>query len=339
MKQNICVSIIIPVYNAAETLQSCLEAICATSFKHYEIIVVDDDSSDDSRIIAEQFECRIHKLKEHIGAAAARNAGAAIACGHILLFIDADVVVPDDLIVKIADHFTDDAVVAVQTLYSCPGRYSDIPSRYQNDYYHYFCKRIRGDNTSVFATWCAAVSREVFYSVGGFDHRIPGAAVEDEEFGYELVDRGYRILLDRSIMVEHLARYSVGNFVKRRFFMARSQIKSAMRKASLRFRRYADLGQNPTHHSRRILLCIPLSFLIVLCSILFLISPSIQSALCVLMSWISLGGLVWDFLTFVRRIHGIAATISTLFMFWLDMMIVGCGLGFGGLEYVVGRKY
>lgn len=339
MKPDITISVIIPVYNAADTLQFCLEAICATSVSGYEIIVVDDGSNDDSRTIARNFQCRIHQLHEQGGAAAARNAGARIARGRILLFVDADVIVPGNLIERIVDNFNRDDVVAVQTLYTCPGRYSDTPSRYQNDYYHYFCTRIPGDNTSVFATWCAAVSREVFLSIGGFDQRIPGAAVEDEEFGYELVDRGYRIFLDRSLTVEHLARYSMGSFMKRRFFMARSQIKSAIRKAPLRFRRYADLGQNPTHHSRRVLLCIPLSFLIVLCGILFFISPSLESALCIFLSWLFLSGLVFDFLRFVGKTHGTLSVIPSLIMFWLDMMIVGCGLGYGAFEYTCGRRY
>lgn len=90
----ILVSIIIPVYNAEEYLNECIEAILQQSYKQIELILVNDGSSDNSqKIIEQKFESdnRIIALsQENSGAPAARNSGLRHASGQYLLFFDAD---------------------------------------------------------------------------------------------------------------------------------------------------------------------------------------------------------------------------------------------------------
>jgi glycosyltransferase involved in cell wall biosynthesis len=237
------ISVVIPVHNGAATLAECLGALRASTFDNFEVVVADDASTDGSAEIAERFRCRTVRLGARSSAAGARNAGAREARGSIILFTDADVVLPPNGLQRVWDDFRrHPEVVAVQGIYRSPGRDPTAASRYQNDYYHYFCRRIKGLYTSVFATWCAAVKADAFWDAGGFDQRIGGATVEDEELGYELAERGHHILLDRELLVDHLARYSIRGLLLRRYRMARSQMKSALRKAPVRlFRRYANL--------------------------------------------------------------------------------------------------
>ncbi len=334
-------SIVVPVHNAAPTLPRCLEALHLAGLEGAELIVVDDASTDESRRIAEGLCHRLVSLRRRSGAGAARNAGARASRGRIILFVDADVVVPPDLLSKIRAHFArDPGLAAVQTLYRCPGPMNNPWSRYQNDYYHYSLRRVPGTITSVFATWCAAVRRDVFFEVGGFDERIPGAAVEDEEFGYELVDHGHTILLDRDLQVDHLADYTLSRLLTRRFLMGKSQMKSALRNVRLRLlRRYANIGHNLTHHSRRIIAAIPVSFGILLLAGWAVLDPSPHRLASLAGAWALLACLAGGFLLHVGKTHGWLTALGSLVLFWLDMLAVGAGLLAGALGYLRGRRY
>ena len=87
------ISIIIPVYNSSLTLKECLDAIFDTNFKNFEVIIVSDNSSDNSVEIAKQYQCKIIELNENRGPGFARNKGAQLAKGEILLFVDSDVII------------------------------------------------------------------------------------------------------------------------------------------------------------------------------------------------------------------------------------------------------
>src|SRR4029434_5279338 len=88
------ISVIIPVYNGAAYLNSCLKAVAASDHRSYECIVVDDGSTDGGRSIAAQFPMSVrvvHLAEGPRGPAYARNRGAEAARGAILFFLDADI--------------------------------------------------------------------------------------------------------------------------------------------------------------------------------------------------------------------------------------------------------
>ncbi len=90
-------SIIIPTLNEEKYLPGLLRSIKRQSFKDYEIIVSDGDSSDKTIFIAQENNCIIAKgIKEKRHPSIQRNNGADIAKGEILLFLDADTILPDD---------------------------------------------------------------------------------------------------------------------------------------------------------------------------------------------------------------------------------------------------
>jgi glycosyltransferase involved in cell wall biosynthesis len=86
------VTIIIPVYNAEAYLSEAIHSAINQSWKNKEIIIIDDGSTDNSYLIAKQFESeQVTVLKQkNNGASAARNAGLAIAKGDFIQFLDAD---------------------------------------------------------------------------------------------------------------------------------------------------------------------------------------------------------------------------------------------------------
>lgn len=84
-------SVIIPAYNAAATLARAVESVRVQTWPAYEIIIVDDGSSDDTASIAESFGDAVRLIRQsNSGVAAARNTGARIATGDWLAFLDAD---------------------------------------------------------------------------------------------------------------------------------------------------------------------------------------------------------------------------------------------------------
>lgn len=94
MLQNLKVSIIVPVYNAEKYIKETITSVIQQTYQNWELILVDDMSSDLSCKIIEGFlsDERIHllKLEKNSKAAAARNAGIKEATGDVIAFVDAD---------------------------------------------------------------------------------------------------------------------------------------------------------------------------------------------------------------------------------------------------------
>jgi glycosyltransferase involved in cell wall biosynthesis len=85
------VSIIIPNHNYAQYLSASIQSALDQSYPSVEVIVVDDGSTDDSRLVIESFGSRIRTIyQENQGQTAANNAGFAEARGEVLLFLDSD---------------------------------------------------------------------------------------------------------------------------------------------------------------------------------------------------------------------------------------------------------
>ena len=103
-------SVIIPAYNEERCLPETLERIgqaLSLAACHSEIIVVDNDSRDKTKQVAEAFGAKVFPEKEH-NISKVRNAGAENSDGDILIFIDADTLVPDALFQKIAAVMEDE---------------------------------------------------------------------------------------------------------------------------------------------------------------------------------------------------------------------------------------
>ena len=98
------VSVIIPVYNVEKYLAVCLESLLIQTFTDFEVIVVDDCSTDNSLAIAESYlerfggRLKIFSLEENTGSGAVpRNVGLEVASGKYVYFVD-----DDDLLIDIA---------------------------------------------------------------------------------------------------------------------------------------------------------------------------------------------------------------------------------------------
>ena len=105
------ISVIIPVYNAEAYLSACLKSLTEQTFDDYEIIIVNDGSTDNSQSVIDDFAKRSDRIKSFIlkngGVSKARNFGMSVADGEYIVFVDADDDVSQDFLKKLYENGED----------------------------------------------------------------------------------------------------------------------------------------------------------------------------------------------------------------------------------------
>jgi len=213
------ISVIIPAHNSGATISECLKAVrCSGGAVPDEVVVADDHSADGTRGMAAAAQVTVLPLPRRSGAAIARNEGARASGGDILVFVDADVVPEENWLSEILASFRERPDVdAVQGVYSinCPA--VSLFGLARNYYKCYNASKLEnGTLISGINSYCFAVRREAFEEVGGFDPRAE--RTEDVDLGRRLAAAGRRILLNKSVRVRHLKRYTFAGLLKCDFF-------------------------------------------------------------------------------------------------------------------------
>jgi GT2 family glycosyltransferase len=105
-------SVIVCTRNGSATLRPCLESLLALRYRDFEILVIDDGSSDATAQIAQGFDRVNYHRQEHAGLSVARNLGAQLATGSILAYTDDDCIAHPDWLLHLSHAFTEAHVVA-----------------------------------------------------------------------------------------------------------------------------------------------------------------------------------------------------------------------------------
>lgn len=99
------ISVIVPVYNTEKYLHRCIDSILAQTFTDFELLLIDDGSTDDSGDICDEYASLDKRIKvfhkENGGASSARNLGLDNACGNYLIFLDSDDFWIDNLFINV----------------------------------------------------------------------------------------------------------------------------------------------------------------------------------------------------------------------------------------------
>jgi glycosyltransferase involved in cell wall biosynthesis len=210
----VSISVIIPACDAAQYLPRCLEALSNSAFPSFETIVIDDGSTDATAAIAREFNVTFLQNDSRKGPAFARNRGANQATGDILFFLDADVCVKTSTLNQIWQNFhADPELDALIGSYDADPYSPDFISQYRN-LMHCYVHQTGSERASTFWTGCGAIRREVFKKHAGFSESIERPAMEDIELGYRLIKSHRKIMLDRSLLVTHLKKWSFWGLVK-----------------------------------------------------------------------------------------------------------------------------
>jgi glycosyltransferase involved in cell wall biosynthesis len=197
------ISVIIPAFNEEKFLGNCLLSLKEQDFKDFEIIVVDKNSTDKTAEIVKKFRVILVSEKNQ-GVAFARNKGAKIAKGEILVFTDADTILPKDWLSRIKEEFEKDKEL-IAFGGSCEFYSGPISARLASKFllkpFLFLDKLFSGGFNLMGCNM--AVKRKAFFKVGGFNEKLK--LNEDVEISYRLRKIG-KIKFDPNFKVKTSGR-------------------------------------------------------------------------------------------------------------------------------------
>lgn len=213
-------SVIIPTFNGKNRIKNCLDALLQQSVKPYEIIVVDDGSNDDTAIfVKNKYQNLITYLNQpNQGPASARNSGAKVAGGDILVFVDDDCKPLPDFLEKLTAPFKKDPhIVATKGSYLTDQR-SLIARFRQIEYEERYLLMSKCKEIDFVDTYAAAIVRKEFESAGGFDETL--IAAEDIDLSYRLSNLGYKLIFVPDAVVYHQHDDTLKKYLKKKYNFA-----------------------------------------------------------------------------------------------------------------------
>lgn len=211
-------SLIIPAYNSAKTLPLCLRSALNQSLprEQYEVIVIDDGSTDNTAEIAKAFGVDVIVQKNQ-GPAAARNAGAQKAKGDILVFTDSDCELDPNFLRNLTAPFQQPEITGAQGAYKT--RQPEFMAHFgQIEIETRYELLARSSFIDFIGTYAAAYRREIFINNQGFDTQFRLASGEDTEFSYKLQKQGHRLVFCPDAIVYHQHPSSLGRYLRVKFY-------------------------------------------------------------------------------------------------------------------------
>jgi O-antigen biosynthesis protein len=215
------VSVVVCSYNGARTIGRCLDGLMRLDYRDYEVIVVDDGSTDGTAAIASAYPVRLIRTPNR-GLSAARNTGMEAATGAIIAYLDDDAWPDPDWLSFLAAAFIDPRVGAAggpnlpppdgEPVTACmalaPGTATHV---------------LLTDTLAEHVPGCnKAVRREVLTALGGFDpeFRIAG---DDVDFCWRLQDAGWTIGFAPAAQVWHLRRHTIAAYWRQQVNYGRAE--------------------------------------------------------------------------------------------------------------------
>jgi cellulose synthase/poly-beta-1,6-N-acetylglucosamine synthase-like glycosyltransferase len=205
------VSVVVAAHNAGRTLESCLASLTRLRYPNYEVIVVNDGSTDNTETIMRRYPQFRPITTRNQGVSAARNEGLRAASGEIVAYIDSDADADPDWLSYLAVTYLKFDLAGVggpnpvppednwvaKCVYRSPGG----PTQVMLD--DKFAEHIPGCNMSF--------RKKALDDVGGFDP-IFRTAADDVDICWRLLEKGYRIGFSPSAVVWHHRRPSVSAY-------------------------------------------------------------------------------------------------------------------------------
>jgi glycosyltransferase involved in cell wall biosynthesis len=200
------ISVIIPNRNGSRTIGKCLEALFASGYDNFEVIVVDDASDDNSVAIIRRFPCRLVTLDSHAGASKARNTGARAGSGDLFFFIDADCVVEKDTLSLVNRTARGRQQVVCGGTYTKKAYDDTFFSTFQSVFIHY--SETKRSEPDYIASHAMVIDRGTFEQSSGFPEDFM-PIIEDVEFSHRLKKTGIKLAMDPAILVRHIFNFTL----------------------------------------------------------------------------------------------------------------------------------
>jgi len=181
----------------------------------YEVIVVDDGSTDATADIAARHGALVLK-QPNSGPAVARNKGIAAARGAIVLFTDADCAPAADWIQQMIAPLVDSRISGVKGVYRT--RQANLAARFiQIEYEDRYDYTARSEYVDFVDTYAAGYRRDALLESGGFDTHFPFASVEDQELSFRLAEAGHKMVFNPQAIVYHRHPESWRRYAQRKY--------------------------------------------------------------------------------------------------------------------------
>lgn len=224
---NADISIVIPAYKRKDGLRRCLESVFRqdTPAERIEIIVVDDSSREDIRLMVEALgrdrPGLRYLVQPHRGPAAARNRGAQAAAGEVIGFVDDDCVMDPHWVRAMLDAHRENPDAAAV------GGFTEIATRKTTVLVSQSLANgsietwLQGKRQVIFFPTCNVSFKKSVFERYRFDESFPLPGGEDLEFFWRLFKDGLRLVWDRRIKVVHYRNDSFLHFIKQAYIYGR----------------------------------------------------------------------------------------------------------------------
>jgi len=211
------ISIIIVTYNNLNLTKMCLDSIQNnTEYPNYEVIVVDNASSDTTTEYLDQYKeshenIRIVKNDRNLGFATANNVGFKIATGDYIVFLNNDTIVTPGWLYNLSLHLIKNPGVGmVGPVTNAIGNEAKIDIDYNNlDEINFFAARRSAKYSGisftirVLALYCSIISRDFFASLGGLDEQFHVGMFEDDDLAMKINQAGLQLLCAEDVFIHH----------------------------------------------------------------------------------------------------------------------------------------
>ena len=203
-------AVVVPAYNEATDIGATCKALLDLSPAPDEIVFVDDASTDNTADIIRRYLVRpsMHLVVQpaNRGPAAARNAAVAATTSEVIVFVDADVLLPPDFLARLALHYEHGAdSVAVEAKVPTADAACE---RFFQAQHHY----LYGDDRDVGWSQAFSCRRSLAVRAGLFAEELPVPGGEDGEFVQRLSTCTNRCVIDKTIVVHHVTPSTIGEF-------------------------------------------------------------------------------------------------------------------------------
>lgn len=212
MDKSPLVSVIIPAYNEAKNISRNLKAIINQTYKKVEIIVVDDQSTDNTALISKKYTHNVFERK-HAERSVQRNFGASKAKGKYLLFIDADMELTPGVIESCVKNMGGNGALIVPEKTVGKGFVANI-RKFERQMY-------MGDENVEVARF---FPKRVFNEFGGYDIGLTGA--EDYDLP-KRISKKYGIGWAKEYILHHETGLTLWKQLKKKFYYAKQSAKYA----------------------------------------------------------------------------------------------------------------
>lgn len=226
------ISVIIPIYNADKTILQTLSGLQSQTVNDFEVIVVDDGSTDASRELVSEFSNRtplpiklIHQ--KNSGPATARNVGVEHSSGGIILFLDSDCIPPPNWIEAMTRPISG-SVIGCNCGYKVKNEDSII-ARYIGYEIARRHERIVGKRIDAFGSYAASFRKDVFLEVGGFSTEYTAANAEDFDLGFHIRRMGYSLIFTGETFVYHYHPDSLKVYLRQQYTRGYWRVKMYLR--------------------------------------------------------------------------------------------------------------